>query len=49
MNTRVLCLITIASFFWEPTSQAQVSFERILDANNGSGGRRNHVHGAGSK
>src|SRR6266567_2011291 len=33
MNTRVLWLITIASFFWEPTSQAQVSFERILDAN----------------
>src|SRR5882724_11076095 len=33
MNTRVLCLITIASFFWEPTSRAQVSFERILDAN----------------
>src|SRR5712692_3532673 len=33
MNTRVLLLITMASFFWGPTSQAQVSFERILDAN----------------
>jgi alcohol dehydrogenase (cytochrome c) len=33
MNIRVLLLITVASFFWEPTSQAQVSFERILGAN----------------
>ena len=33
MNTRVLLLIIImASCFWEPTSQAQVSFERILGA-----------------
>ena len=33
MNVRRLLLITVASFFWEPTSLAQVSFERILDAN----------------
>jgi len=33
MNARRLLLITVASFFWEPTSLAQVSFERILDAN----------------
>src|SRR5437879_10851864 len=33
MNTRVLLIITLASFFWEPASQAQVSFERVLGAN----------------
>ncbi len=33
MNARMLLLITMASFFWGPTSRAQVSFERILDAN----------------
>src|SRR5438105_5303315 len=33
MNTRALLVIAMASFFWEPASQAQVSFERILGAN----------------
>ena len=33
MNIRVPLLISMASFFWQPTSQAQVSFERIVDAN----------------
>src|SRR5260370_5124565 len=33
MNARMLLLITMASFFWGPTSRAQVSFERILSAN----------------
>jgi alcohol dehydrogenase (cytochrome c) len=33
MIRRVLLLIVVMSFFWVPTTRAQVSFERILGAN----------------